>query len=128
MSHPTSPRRVLIVDDVAEVREALRWLIEDEGDFVVVGEAGDGIEALHFARLRSPEIVILDIELPELDGYHVARSLKAMPIPPTIIFLSIHDSEHVRQSAARAGGDCFVQKNEGWPILIGQMRHCLGKS
>ena len=68
--HPQVPYRVLLVDDVPEVREALRWALETESDLVVVGEAGTGADALTCAMSLTPDIVILDIELPALSFYH----------------------------------------------------------
>jgi CheY-like chemotaxis protein len=76
------PYRVLIVDDVPAVREALRWALENEPDLVVVGEAGTGADALTCATTLAPDLVILDIELPTLDGYAVTRVLKASAHPP----------------------------------------------
>lgn len=127
-SHPRSvsrPYRVMIVDDVPAVRESLRWLLQDEGDFLVVGEASDGLEALRCAEQFAPEIVILDIELPLLDGYGVARQLKTLPRAPGIVFLSVHDDDCVRQQCLDAGGDTFVTKNQGWMPLIAGVRQAV---
>jgi CheY-like chemotaxis protein len=69
--------RVLITDDAREVRKALRYALGDEVELVVVGGAGAGDEALYCVTKLAPDIVILAIELPGLDGYAAARSLKA---------------------------------------------------
>jgi DNA-binding NarL/FixJ family response regulator len=117
--------RVLIVDDVPEVREALRWALEDEQDLIVVGEAGTGVEALTCGVELAPDVVILDIELPGLDGYAVTRALKASAHPPVIVFLTIHSDLLSRRRAAEAGSDGFAEKGAGWPALIAEVRRAL---
>ena len=120
-----APYRILIVDDVAAVRESLRWLLEDEGDLCVVAEAADGVEALDAAQATIPDLVLLDMELPRVHGTLVARRLKELPSPPAIIFMSIHNDEAHRRAGTAAGCDAYVDKNDGWPTLILQMRRVL---
>jgi DNA-binding NarL/FixJ family response regulator len=121
----TKPYTVLIVDDVPVVREALRWIIEDEADLTVIGEAGDGLEAVRLAAELLPEVVILDVELPRQDGYTVARQLKGMPQPPVIVFLTVHADLLSRQRAFEAGADAFAEKGRGWLSLIDQIHLAL---
>jgi DNA-binding NarL/FixJ family response regulator len=127
MNAETQPHAytVLIVDDVPVVREALRWIIEDEADLTVIGEAGDGLEAVHRAAELLPQVVILDVDLPGLDGYGVARQLKTMPHPPAIVFLTVHSDPLSRQRAFEAGGDAFAEKGRGWLTLIDQIHLAL---
>jgi DNA-binding NarL/FixJ family response regulator len=113
------------VDDAPAVCEALCWAFEDEADFAIVGAVGDGQQALDQARDLMPDVVILDIELPDLDGYGVARALKASAQPPVVIFLSVHGDVASRAQAQAAGGDSFVEKGQGWPVLITQVRKLL---
>jgi DNA-binding NarL/FixJ family response regulator len=119
------PYRVLIVDDVPAVREALRWALENEPDLVVVGEAGTGADALTCATTLAPDLVILDIELPTLDGYAVARVLKASAHPPVVVFLTTHGDPLSRQRANEASSDGFAEKGAGWPALIAEVRRAL---
>jgi DNA-binding NarL/FixJ family response regulator len=121
--HP--PYTVFIVDDVPVVREALRWIIEDEADLTVVGEAGNGLDAVHQAAELFPQVVILDVDLPGLDGYAVAKQLKMMPQPPVIVFLTVHSDPQSRQRAFEAGGDAFAEKGHGWLTLIDQIHLAL---
>jgi DNA-binding NarL/FixJ family response regulator len=116
---------VLICDDVPAVREALRWAFEDEPDLAIIGEAGDGLDLLRLASRLAPDVVILDIELPGLDGYSVAQRLKRFQRPPVVIFLTVHCGPAARQRGLEAGGDGFVEKGTGWPELIGQVRYLL---
>jgi DNA-binding NarL/FixJ family response regulator len=117
--------RILIVDDAPTVREALHWLFEEEPDLRIVGEAGDGMEALQTAIQLEPDAVILDIEMPFMDGFAVTRQLKALPTPPVVILLSIHGDEYSRQRGVEAGSDAFVEKSGDWPQLISELRRAL---
>jgi DNA-binding NarL/FixJ family response regulator len=125
INEPESIHRILIVDDVATVREALHWLLEDEPDLRIIGEAGDGLEALRTAAELVPDAVILDIEMPLLDGYAVTKQLKALPKPPVVILLSIHGDPLSRQRGAEAGSDAFVEKSGDWPRLLEEVRRAL---
>ena len=121
----SSPCRVLVVDDAPVVREALRWVIEDTPDLEMVGEAGEGREALARAANLAPDVVVLDVHLPGLDGYGVARALKAMPNPPVVVFLSVDSDTEAKRRGVKAGGDAFVAKASGWDALLTQIRTAL---
>jgi DNA-binding NarL/FixJ family response regulator len=131
MSLPSNPtpnsHRILIVDDAPAVREALHWLFEDEPDLAIIGEAGDGSEALLSASALHPDAVILDIEMPLLDGYSVTRQLKTLPSPPVVILLSIHGDPLSRQRGAEAGSDGFIEKSGDWTRLIPELRRALAE-
>ena len=107
------------------MREALRWALENEPDLVVVGEAGTGADALTCVMSLTPDVVILDIELPALDGYAVTRVVKALAHPPIIVYLTVHSDPLSRRWAAEAGGDGFAEKEAGWPGLITEVRRTL---
>jgi DNA-binding NarL/FixJ family response regulator len=119
------PYLVLLVDDVPDVREALRWALETESDLVVVGEAGTGADALTCAMNLTPDVVILDIGLPALDGYAVTHAVKALAHPPIIIFLTAHGDPLSCRWAAEAGGDGLAEKEAGWLALITEVRRTL---
>lgn len=120
-----APYRVLIADDAPTVREALRWVLENEPDFTVVGEASDGVEALDRALALRPDVVILDIEMPRMGGATVTRMIKACPSPPIVIVLTVHGELDIRRQAAEAGSDGFVEKSHGWLELIKKIRYAL---
>lgn len=90
----------------------------DELDFNVVGDAGSGSDAMRQALTLDPDLVILDIELPDTDGFNVTRQLKALPRPPLVVLLTIHSDELSKQRGAQAGCDAFVEKGLGWPGLL----------
>jgi DNA-binding NarL/FixJ family response regulator len=108
---PAMTCRVLIVDDHPSFRASARRLLEAEG-FAVVGEAGDAAEALARAAELDPELILLDVQLPDLDGFEVARRLTAVPGAPAVVLTSSRDwSEHgglVLDSGARG----FVTKDD----------------
>ncbi len=122
--HPPKSR-ILIVDDALAVRESLAWLLEDEPGLTVAGSASTGSEAVSQAAELNPDLVILDIELPDMDGFSVARQLKAMPNPPLVVLLSIHGDAPSRQRGAEAGCDAYVEKGAGWPQLLSVLKKIL---
>jgi DNA-binding NarL/FixJ family response regulator len=102
---------VLVVDDHAEFRQSARALLEAEG-FAVVGEAADGPEAIAESERLRPQIVLLDIQLPGLDGFAVAERIAAAPEPPAVVLISSRDASAYgpRLTAARAHG--FIAKRD----------------
>jgi DNA-binding NarL/FixJ family response regulator len=117
--------RVLIADDAPAVRQALAWVLADVPELEIVGEAADGIETLACARETKPHLVILDIQMPQLDGYAVARKLKQDESPPRILFLTGHSDSQGPEKARLAGGDGYIEKSKGWLALIEQIRQVL---
>jgi CheY-like chemotaxis protein len=101
-------KTVLVVDDYAPFRESARGLLEG-GDFDVVGEAEDGAAALRLADELHPEVVLLDVHMPDLDGFEVARRLAELPAPPVVVLTSSRDDYGalVPASAAHA----FIRKD-----------------
>jgi CheY-like chemotaxis protein len=103
--------RVLIVDDHATFRATARQLLEAEG-FEVVGEAEDGASALEaFGRLR-PEIVLLDVQLPDMDGFEVSRRLRANGSSPQIVLTSSRDVSEFGDLVRSSGSRGFIPKAE----------------
>lgn len=104
-------RTVLIVDDHDAFRESASALLEAEG-FAVVGEAADGDGAVAAAARLRPEVVLLDIQLPDVDGFAVAERLAAVPDPPRVVLISSRDAAAYgpRLEAAHARG--FIPKRE----------------
>ncbi len=107
--HP-QPLRLLIVDDVYEVRRDLHLLFTLSGKLEVAGEAANGREALEQVVALCPDVVLLDLEMPVLDGYEAARQIKARYPACRVVAFSVHSYETARQKAARAGVDEFIEK------------------
>src|SRR6266542_5102101 len=109
---------ILIVDDSQAVRESLGWLLRDESSLTVAGEAASGSEAVQLAAKLEPDLVVLDIELPDIDGFSVTEQLKALPRPTLVVILSIHSDATSKQRGALAGCDAFVEKGTSWTKLL----------
>jgi DNA-binding NarL/FixJ family response regulator len=103
--------RVLIVDDHAPFRALARELLGVEG-FEVVGEAADGLSALDQARRLRPTLVLLDVQLPDGDGFEVARLLAENTDPPTVILISSRDITSYRHRLAGSPARGFITKAE----------------
>jgi DNA-binding NarL/FixJ family response regulator len=104
-------RTVLIVDDHPAFRSAARALLVDAG-FEIVGEAADGSSALEAARSLHPDIVLLDVQLPDVDGFTVAEQLADEPRPPAIVLTSSRSIASLRWRLAANPGWRFVTKSE----------------
>jgi two-component system response regulator AlgR len=96
--------KVLIVDDEQPARDRLRQILADEDGYDVVGEAGNGIEALDVASRVSPDIVLLDIRMPGMDGIETAHHLNSMDTPPAVVFTTAYDEYAIDAFEARAIG------------------------
>jgi len=86
----------IVVDDEAPAREELKYLLEKEGQVRVVGEATDGLEALELIKEKRPQVVFLDIQMPELDGFGLAELLVKLENPPLIVFATAFDQYAVK--------------------------------
>ena len=106
---PVMPRSVLIVDDHSGFRTMARAALEAEG-FDVVGEAGDGREADRMAADMRPDVVLLDVQLPDVDGFVVARRLLARAEPPVVVLISTRDAADYGARIATSGAAGFIQK------------------
>lgn len=108
---PAGARSVLIVDDHAPFRDAARTLLEGEG-FDVVGESGDAAGALAEAARLRPAIVLLDIGLPDGDGFEVAERLAGRDDPPVVILVSSRDVAWYRRRLAESPARGFIAKGD----------------
>lgn len=117
--------RVLIVDDMPQVLHDLRQLLELTGVVEVVGEAQDGQEGIRLAAELAPEVVVLDLRMPGMDGYEAIRRIKALQPVPRVIILSVHAGPVEMERAREAGADGFVTKGARYEILLNAI---LGRS
>ncbi|MCP2344615.1 MULTISPECIES: response regulator [Nonomuraea] len=102
--------RIVIADDQAMIRAGLRMILEAEPGMDVVGEAADGREAVAVARRTRPDIVLMDISMPRLDGLSATRELLDAPSPPKVITLTTFDSDENLYAALQAGTSGFLLK------------------
>ena len=121
MTPRETPLRVLIVDDHPMVRAGLRSMLS--GDEVeVVGEAGSGAEAVERAVTLSPELVLLDLELPDMDGVETLTRLKARAPRAAVLMVSMHDDPSMVRRAVEAGAAGYVLKGIGRRELLAAVR------
>ncbi len=110
--------RVLIVDDIPQVRRELRTLLPLLDAIDIVGEAENGQKAIELAAALQPDVVLMDVEMPVVDGLAATRSIKQQCPSCHVIILSIHNDEAVRAMARSAGADDFVDKGESLTTLL----------
>ncbi|MEU3058361.1 response regulator transcription factor [Streptomyces griseus] len=110
-SEQREPVRVVIVDDDQLVRMALRLVIDGEPDLTVVAEAADGRAAITVVDERRPDVVLMDVRMPVLDGLSATRELLTRPVPPRVLMLTTFDSDDLVLGALRAGALGFVLKD-----------------
>ena len=103
--------KVLIAEDHGVVRQGLRVLIEEEPDIEVVGEAQDGLEVVELAKQLSPDVVLMDITMPNLNGVEAARFIREANPDIRVIALSVHFDKHFVMEMLRAGASGYVLKS-----------------
>ncbi|MBE1491394.1 response regulator [Plantactinospora soyae] len=115
---------VLLADDQAMVRSGLRFILEDQPDISVVAEASDGVEAIELARRLRPDVCLVDIRMPRLDGIEVTRALAGpgVPDPLRVIVVTTFDLDEYVYGALRGGAVGFVLKDAGPVLLVEAVR------
>lgn len=119
LRHP-DPTRVLIVDDHPMVREGLRGML-DGTDVEVVGEAGSGEDALRAAAAYAPDVILLDLELPDLDGLTLLRRLKTIEKRAAVLVVTMHDDPALVRQAVESGASGYVLKGIGRRELLASL-------
>jgi DNA-binding NarL/FixJ family response regulator len=114
--------RVLLADDQALVRQGFRLILELEDDIEVVGEAPDGAEALRLTRDTHPEVVVMDIRMPNVDGIEATRRLQAASSPARVLILTTFDLNEYVYEALRAGASGFLLKDAPGDQLVAAIR------
>lgn len=102
--------RLLIVDDDIGFRETLRALLARQAEAVIVGEAADGEEAVRLAERLAPDLVLMDLAMPRLNGLEALRRIRARRPDLAVILLTVHDEEVYRRTALAAGAAAFLEK------------------
>jgi len=115
--------RVLIVDDLPQVRQGLSIVLQlaakrARSKIEIIGEAQNGSEAVQLARALHPDVILMDLEMPVLDGYEATRLIKAEQPAPRVIILSIHATPQEQQRARDAGADGFIAKGASYDVLL----------
>lgn len=103
--------RVIIADDHHLVRQGIRALLEKADEIEVIGEAADGQEALKLVRAHTPDVVVMDISMPRLDGIQATQHICALDKPPRVIVLSMHSKANIVQQVLRSGAKGYLLKS-----------------
>jgi DNA-binding NarL/FixJ family response regulator len=114
--------RVLLADDQALVRSGFRLIIETREDLEVVGEAADGLEAIELARHARPDVILMDVRMPNLDGVEATRRLAASGSPARVLILTTFDLDEYVYEAIRAGASGFLLKDVQPAQLVDAIR------
>jgi two-component system response regulator NreC len=114
--------RVMIADDHTILREGLRKLLAEENDIEVVGEAADGQEALNKATALKPDVILLDLAMPGMNGIAAAKRLRTLAPGSKVLILTVHQEEEYVYETLRAGAAGYVLKDAAAPDLIGAIR------
>ena len=103
--------RVVLADDQPLVRAGLRMILSTEPDIEVVGEAANGFEAIDLCASSKPDVVLMDVRMPELDGISATRQITGLDEPPRVLVLTTFDLDEVVYEALRAGASGFLLKD-----------------
>ena len=104
------PVRVLLVDDHAMVRQGLRSILDGYPNLDIIAEAGDGEEAITLARLLKPDLIVMDVNMPRLDGIEATRRIREEMPSTYVVGLSVNEAEHIVKSMKAAGAAAFLTK------------------
>ena len=119
-----TPVRILIADDHEVVRQGVRAVLEAEPEWIVCGEARSGREAVAKAVELRPEVVVLDVSMPELNGLEATRQIRAA-VPAKILILTVHESDQIVAEVLDAGADGYVLKTDAGRTLVEAIRALL---
>ena len=114
--------RVLLTDDQALVRAGFRMILEIAGDMAVVGEAGDGLAAVELVRELEPDLVLMDVRMPNVDGVEATRRIAALGLATRVLVLTTFDLDEYVYAALRAGASGFLLKDTLAPDLLSAIR------
>ncbi len=114
--------RILLVDDQQLVRSGFRMMLDAESDVVVVGEASDGTEAVRAVKLDPPDLVLMDVQMPGMDGLEATKQITALDDPPRVLILTTFERDDYVFTALRNGASGFILKNAPPEQLLDAVR------
>ncbi|MCZ7374197.1 response regulator [Micromonospora sp. WMMC250] len=123
---PARPVRILLADDQPLLRTGFRMVLGAEGDLDVVAEAGDGVEAVELSRRLLPDVVLMDIRMPRMDGVAATRAIVDARLPVRVLVLTTFDLDEYVVGALRAGASGFLAKDVPAEELISAIRTIAG--
>ena len=120
----TGPQRVLVADDHKVMRQALVAILSNQTDIQVVGQAANGREAVELARTLGPDVVLMDVVMPEMDGIAATRQIKLDNPQVKVIGLSMMEGDAVANQLLTAGAETYLSKGGSAEALIEAIRGC----
>jgi DNA-binding NarL/FixJ family response regulator len=120
-TRPVHPVRILIADDHPLIRKGLRQVIEAEGTFGAIGEASDGVEALAWIEQHHPRVAIVDVSMPRMSGFDLAREAIKRKLDVAIIFLTMHNDRAMFDKAMDLGAKGYVLKDSAADEIVGAL-------
>ena len=126
MEVETSPAHILLADDHALIREGIQAMLESEPDLEVIGEATNGQEALEICRELCPELVLMDVRMPIMDGLEATRKIKRECPETSVLMVTTYESSDYLFEAIKSGAAGYVLKNVTKPQLSNAIRRTLG--
>ena len=117
--------KVVLADDYPVVRKGLKASIEEEASLKVIAEAGDGEEALKLIRAHRPQLAVLDIDMPKLDGLGVVKEITRLKLDTRAIILSFHNDEDIFRAALAAGAKGYLLKESAMEEIVGAIQAVL---
>lgn len=118
-------KSILIVDDSPLIRRSLRTVFEQQPDWAVCGEAEDGYEGIAKAKILQPDLIVIDLAMPRLNGISAGRMLKKLVPATQIVMFTAFTNPCFRKAALAAGLDAFVEKSEGTTSLVRSIQRLL---
>jgi DNA-binding NarL/FixJ family response regulator len=115
--------RILVVDDQPYIRRAVRSLLESQNNWVVCGEAADGIEAIAQTGELHPDVIVMDMSMPRLNGLEAARTIREEFPKSRVVILTLHDLPELPALVKRAGAQGLVLKSDSNRFLISAIEH-----
>ncbi len=120
-----TPVRLVLVDDHALVRKGMKSILYGEPDLEVIGEASDGQEALELCRSLKPEVVLMDVRMPQMDGLQATQAIKEELPETSVLMVTMHENLDYLYEALKAGAAGYVLKEAGQEEVIGAVRSVL---
>jgi DNA-binding NarL/FixJ family response regulator len=118
--------KVLIVDDHAFVRRGVQSILESLPEWELCGQASDGLEAVHLVEELNPDVVLMDVSMPVMDGIQATRAVRATNSRTKIVLLTLHESVEVLRSGFRAGANGYLLKADAEEELLKALRVVIG--